>query len=158
MTQAGFFIRGAITEGPLFIDSNMIFGEPLIEAYTLESSIAITPRIILSTKIMTRLNRYNKYYNENSMKSSLQKFILKDNDGQFFINYLLGITSLPILKKYNKIIKQNINKNKNNAHILEKYLWLARYHNNHCNLAVPGNSSLCININKSPNNITSSNY
>lgn len=50
-------LRGAITIGDLNHDSNgVVFGEGLIDAYNLESNVAIYPRIILSDKLLGQLN------------------------------------------------------------------------------------------------------
>lgn len=51
-------IRGAISYGNLFINdsSDIYFGNALIEAYTLESTISKYPRIILSANLIKELN------------------------------------------------------------------------------------------------------
>lgn len=51
------WIRGAISSGNAYFDSakNQVVGEAYINAYLLESSLAITPRVILDNKIIKNL-------------------------------------------------------------------------------------------------------
>jgi hypothetical protein len=45
---AGLYTRGAITRGHLYHDDGVIIGPALVEAYTLESTLAKYPRIIVA--------------------------------------------------------------------------------------------------------------
>jgi len=47
----GYFTRGAIVKGCLYHDSRMVFGEALVEAYRLESTIVRFPRIMLTRAV-----------------------------------------------------------------------------------------------------------
>ncbi len=47
LTSGGILFRGAISKGTMHIDENIILGDALIRAYSLESSCAIFPRIII---------------------------------------------------------------------------------------------------------------
>ena len=51
--KMGFLCRGGIASGFLFHEENVVFGPAMIEAYQLESSEAICPRIILSKEVET---------------------------------------------------------------------------------------------------------
>src|SRR5579871_5074403 len=48
MAWNGLFLRGALTQGPVCITDEIIFGSTLIECYQLESKAAIVPRVILA--------------------------------------------------------------------------------------------------------------
>ncbi len=64
--------------------------------------------------------------------------VLIDSDGNFFINYLWGLTdySYPYrwsnLERHKEQIINAIEDNKNNPKVLEKYYWLVVYHNHFC--------------------------
>lgn len=51
LIQFGFLLRGGITRGDLFHDSGLVYGPALIEAYELESKVALAPRVILSKEL-----------------------------------------------------------------------------------------------------------
>jgi hypothetical protein len=42
----GYFVRGAIALGKLYHDDEMVFGDALVRAYELETSVARFPRIL----------------------------------------------------------------------------------------------------------------
>lgn len=57
LLQAGILIRGAMTVGNLIhTNDGIIMGPAIIEAYLLESNYAKNPRIILSDKLIGKLN------------------------------------------------------------------------------------------------------
>ena len=51
--SAGFFMRGAVVRGALYHDKEVVFGDALIRAYNLESTVARYPRIIIERTIST---------------------------------------------------------------------------------------------------------
>lgn len=57
MMERGILFRGAITIGNiLHIDNGTVFGQGLIEAYQLETKSAKYPRIIISEKLLKKMN------------------------------------------------------------------------------------------------------
>ncbi|MCH5261590.1 MAG: hypothetical protein J1F42_01630 [Lachnospiraceae bacterium] len=48
----GFFIRGSITSGNVYVGNKFIYGEGLIKAYEIENSIAIYPRIVVDLDLI----------------------------------------------------------------------------------------------------------
>ena len=48
MALSGFFVRGAMSLGPICLTDEIIFGSSLIESYVLESKTSIVPRVILT--------------------------------------------------------------------------------------------------------------
>ncbi|OFX70095.1 MAG: hypothetical protein A2X12_06320 [Bacteroidetes bacterium GWE2_29_8] len=72
-----YFVRGAITYGSYYSDDNIIFSSGLVEAYKLESEVAIYPRIIISDKLVEYLKRTEfAYYGD----------LLIDNCGIVLLN------------------------------------------------------------------------
>lgn len=47
MSMEGFFIRGGIAIGDLYMDEITVFGSGLMEAYQAETTLARDPRIVL---------------------------------------------------------------------------------------------------------------
>jgi hypothetical protein len=52
--RLGLLIRGGATIGKLYHSQGVVFGEAMIEAYEIESRIAIYPRVVLSQQITSR--------------------------------------------------------------------------------------------------------
>jgi hypothetical protein len=57
LVWAGYFIRGAVTLGDFYIRDGFLYGPALVEAYRLENTVAIHPRIILGTSATAALER-----------------------------------------------------------------------------------------------------
>ena len=91
MINAGFFIRGAISVGNIYVDDIAVVGGGLIEAYKGESTLARDPRIILTATAAKTVKGHLEYYGSRSGGGShapQNRELLQDADGQFFLNYL----------------------------------------------------------------------
>jgi len=73
----GFLMRGSIVRGDLYIDQDIVFGDALVRAYILESSICVVPRIILDADL---------YNDEYVLRSKYR--ICSFEDEYKFVNYL----------------------------------------------------------------------
>ena len=51
----GFFIRGGLSIGDIYISGNTVFGPALIEAYEIESKLAEVPRIMIADGLIAKL-------------------------------------------------------------------------------------------------------
>src|SRR5207247_8133658 len=47
LAREGYFIRGALSVGDLYVDDQIVFGPALMEAYRAEQQRAVFPRVIL---------------------------------------------------------------------------------------------------------------
>lgn len=87
--KEGYFIRGGIDAG-WFLDSRaMAAGLPLVEAYRLESKIAVYPRIMLSNsfiKILDEMRRAGEFGEDE--KLVLDHIIIKEEGLQFINGFL----------------------------------------------------------------------
>lgn len=139
LAMDGFFVRGAITFGDFFMDSNTVFGDPLLEAIELEKK-ACFPRIILSQLSTEMLYQQIGYYGNGEHSPQYNDFLI-DSDGEVFLNYLdVAFSIFPdadiffeVISEHRIEVIKNLQKHSNNLHVLEKYQWLARYHNFICN-------------------------
>lgn len=142
LLQNGIFIRGAITYGNLHTnkDASVFFGKAMNKAYTLESTIAVYPRILLSKEIVSVLNypileKRNRY--------PYHQYIERFNDGTVGFTPLIFfqvMQSAPdilnetafheALTRARYSIIEAIDNNIENPHIYEKFSWLRDHYNN----------------------------
>jgi len=107
------FIRGGISAGKLSHTDFSVFGPGLVNSYLLEENQAIYMRCILSPQL----------YNETEFKNyiSTQKAIVQDKkDGLYFIEFLRP-ENKEVIKEFAKL---QVESDKNNDRIKEKYSWL----------------------------------
>ena len=90
MSLKGFFIRGAISIGSAYVDDIAVFGDALTEAYSGESKLARDPRIILTARSVAATKQHLGYYS-NKRHAPQSKDLLRDSDGQWFVNYLESV-------------------------------------------------------------------
>jgi hypothetical protein len=77
----GLLVRGGATVGNLYHANGIVFGDALIDAYRLESSVAVYPRVVLSQKICNR---------ETWMRFG-QIFLRRGIDGLYYFNYFRNL-------------------------------------------------------------------
>lgn len=129
----GIFLRGDLSKGNHFENDRMIFSKGLIKAYELEQA-AIYPRIIIDKDFIDQIKKDNDLYFPVYIGFMKQDFLIQSPDGQFFIDYLNllheeGFDQIEFLQKHRKSIIDNVNKNLKNIKIIDKYRWIAEYHN-----------------------------
>jgi hypothetical protein len=76
--SVGWMLRGGITIGQLFIDEVMVWGEALVKAYFWEDKVAVYPRVILDSNVVSEIID----------DSILNEYMRKDFDDLIFLNYL----------------------------------------------------------------------
>jgi hypothetical protein len=87
--EKGFLYRGAIVCGKIIHTEIKIFGPALIDAYNIESTKAIFPRILLDDNIIDIVNNNHSLYSNSDVKNDiLENIISYDFDGKPFINYI----------------------------------------------------------------------
>lgn len=83
------FLRGGIAKGMFYFDEEYVFGEALIKAYEMEQN-AIYPKIKIDDKyvesIATSIRGESAF--KEAMIMTLIKYITKERDGSYFVNYL----------------------------------------------------------------------
>ena len=73
----GYLVRGGMTIGDYFIDDTMVWGQALVRAHVLESSVAIYPRIVIDPKTVGVLHL--------AEPTQQSHWICEDKDGLFFV-------------------------------------------------------------------------
>jgi hypothetical protein len=140
MIQKSFFIRGGVAVGEHYMDSNIVFGGALIEAYEAESELAREPRIVLAASAVSNFRRHLSYYSK-ATYSWHYNVVLKDSDGHLFLNYLdmtrpYDQSDVDVfhesIHQHKEIVLQKLEEFSGNPYIRSKYVWVANYHNYFC--------------------------
>jgi hypothetical protein len=141
MILAGFFVRGALAVGDAYVDETVVFGSALIEAYDGESTLARDPRIILTTSAVAAARQHLRYYGRPDLAPHVRD-VLRDSDGQWFINYLECVLWAeqeqgPFYEEFllhKAVVESKLRDHSGNPGIWAKYAWVAGYHNFFCDL------------------------
>lgn len=141
LIRHGILIRGGITFGNIHIDKNQIFGPALIRAYDLENKFAKYPRLIVDPVLIKEFKK-NKLLRRDGHsikqeKEYVKKLVRQSDDGLWFVDYARAVSSeldepemYPVfLEIHRKMIIENCSKFNEYNKNLEKYVWLASYHN-----------------------------
>jgi hypothetical protein len=76
--RIGVLIRGGLSYGQLYHEGGVTFGEAMVDAYELENDVAKTPRVVVSDRVIGKLEP-----SELGRKSVL----LQDTDGVWHLDY-----------------------------------------------------------------------
>lgn len=136
---AGRQVRGGITLGPLYMDSQMAHGKALVDAVQLEEKKAAFPRIVLSTKcLIPILEDIRRSYGGDIRNSLWAESLLVDTDDRIFINYLSALfgeneDELPgRLTEIGSGLADSLGEFHSEPKIYAKYEWAAQYFNHFC--------------------------
>jgi hypothetical protein len=149
----GFFVRGGIGIGNLYMDDTVVYGQGLIDAYNAEQSLARDPRIVLNKSAKDAVEKHLEYYGRTKSAPQVSYFY-KDSDGQFFLNYLdtiipeSGNVYKKELETHKNIIEKKLIEYENNPVLWSKYLWVANYHNFYCSQQNEINDTFMIDLDR----------
>ena len=135
-------VRGGITVGEFYADESIVFGQGLIRAVELEDKIAKNPRVVID----------NNYFQETTRMLFQNRYLEKDTDDLYYVNYFYDKFSLRWARGYCiYLVNHNCKYHptvKDEAKILQqektisKYLWMLVKFNEACRKT--GNESLQI--------------
>jgi hypothetical protein len=137
MVLAGFFVRGAVAIGDLYIDDEVVFGDSLIEAYKAESTLARDPRIVLGQTVIPFVQEQIKSWGDPA-DSPHNEVLLEDVDRQLFVNYLGVLSEEPDhlriseLVQHKEVVESRLEEYRNEPPLWSKYAWVGNYHNFIC--------------------------
>lgn len=139
--EKGIAIRGAISIGEIYYDSNkrIILGNPLVEAISDEQNLAKYPRVIFSKNFEDFCYK-NKLFTREIIPASM---ILRDHDGLYHINFFHFLfkysppKNAKSMKKIKNCIEQNIASSKS-LNIKSKWIWMANFYNQAIELSNTG--------------------
>ncbi|MGF1716658.1 hypothetical protein L4D08_17475 [Photobacterium chitinilyticum] len=140
MALNGYFVRGGMSVGQLFVDNNMIYGKALLDAYALESKVANDPKIIISDEVLEIVRSHTRFY-AHPQNSPQNSDVVIDADGRGFISYLdelieegdydYQLNTARLLQHKDKVMEA-VNLYRTNTKVWYKYHWLCDYHNYFC--------------------------
>ena len=123
-----FLVRGTITLGDFYLDNDLVCGKGLVDAYKIESEIAVYPRIIVN----------NLGINDFIQCNNLKRYLKKDFDGACYLdtfsNYfdiVNGDTHIHEIKVIQQTMTNKINQ-ASDYKIQMKNFWLANKFNEFC--------------------------
>lgn len=102
LNYAGILLRGGIALGKVFHDEEVVYGPGLVNAYELESKLAIYPRIIISEKDLDEIVYQHKQV---SAESNYEKF-KKDKDGMLYLD-IFKLSNKSELYKYLDVLEES---------------------------------------------------
>ena len=135
----GFFVRGAIAIGQHYMDSEIIYGEAILEAYTEESNRALNPRVMLASSAYSNVQHHLEQYEGGGVDAPQTTELLIDADGKYFVNYLASLCSRPAcppseahMRSHCAAIERALRRYVERPSIWTKYVWVAQFHNGCC--------------------------
>ncbi|MCQ3949065.1 MAG: hypothetical protein DPW14_04475 [Planctomycetes bacterium] len=155
MALRGYFIRGGLEVGKFHADENFLYGPAFIDAYKLESTKAIYPRIVLGPHATELAKIHQCYWSEPWTAPAATEY-LYDQDNFAFIDYLAASAGqefgpegtnwtyvedgrpwlLERLPQHRDAIEAALDRNEKSSDdakkkqtIQQKLSWAARYHN-----------------------------
>lgn len=136
LIDKGIYVRGGVVFGDIIHNKNISWGPALIEAYKLEENDAIYPRIIIDKNAIDNAKeKYAVKYPYDIDGSGLDRLILLDADGAYYLDYLSQYSEFDDYDNYIKWlnhIRTNIELNLKKSlspRIKMKYVWFANYYN-----------------------------
>lgn len=133
----GFTARGAISLGLFYADDFVIYGPALNAAVALEQETALYPRVVLDEASVNACRRHLIDYYGGSATAPNRSCLAVDREGVTFVNYLgCGLEfdeeqrplSLRYLGQHRDFIRERLALNAESERILQKYMWMAAYH------------------------------
>lgn len=129
--KRGYFLRGGIDYG-LFIDEETLaLGNPLANAYELETKKAVYPRIVLSQNLVDEFQGYDPQ-GEKQFDYFYSDALIKDSCEIKFLNVFLQVFQSDyredreaFFARFKTVILENLHANKSNEAVFVKYKWLA---------------------------------
>ena len=121
-SASGFFLRGGISFGDVLFNEHTFLGKAINEAYLIESTIAIYPRVVIEQSFYEKLKKY-KY-------GKLNDFFEKDFDGCYCLKFQQE--HFHDVENFKNKVLAEIIKNKSNSDqkILQKMEYLENKINN----------------------------
>ena len=131
----GFFVRGAITVGNLIHESDVVFGQALIEAYDIENSMAIYPRVVVTQSAIDEGAVNCEGRGPECEREAILELVRRSHDGLFHVNAIsehVEFHNWPEyvhwLKKYKDLVELEMRRARSMP-VLQKYQWLATEYN-----------------------------
>jgi hypothetical protein len=130
----GICLRGSITRGNFYRNSNYVYGSALINAYQAESEIAVYPRVVVGRELIPDIMEQKPILCKGTPSIAFlpgSTGIYQDNDGAYFVDYM-DVFEDSDFAKHKSVLLSLIEKHSGNEKIMCKYRWIVSYHNRYC--------------------------
>ncbi len=121
--------RGGISVGDFFADETMLWGQALVNAYNIESTIAIYPRIVIDPNLIGLV----KFFDPKNEKKFWKSLLQQDVDGLVYIDYFHDFSLFKnpeiLIITFLSDNEGRITDESNTLKVKQKFLW----HNNYLN-------------------------
>lgn len=143
LTRFGFFVRGGVTVGDLYMHTEFVFGPALIAAYDQERRVALQPRVVLSDEAVAVARAALR---RRRPPAQLRRMLAVSGDERVFVNYLEAARGdgRAELLRHKRRVEEELQLRARSPRIWEKYRWLADYHNHFCRSNFPRQPDLLI--------------
>lgn len=138
--------RGAVVLGNIFVGDDRVIGPALVEAYEVENSRAVFPRILVGKPLLQLVLEDMRTESSEYVASFGQLYVF-DSDGEVFLNYLSHVQSyldeqdaLDALTHHREVGLAGLRQYADQPRIRMKYTWLIQYHNWFCTSVFPGSN------------------
>jgi hypothetical protein len=123
-SDMGYFLRGGIDFGWMLDEKDIALGIPLANAYKMENTLAIYPRVLVSKAYLDymnsiHLNETDKFNFENFIKSSCELSYVNT-----FYNIVRNDAKIEFLATYSERISDKLEETKEGERIYMKFEWL----------------------------------
>jgi hypothetical protein len=118
LLNSGILCRGGVSYGKHFSTEDFLFSNGMIDAYKIESTIASTPRVIISKELIDLVYPASEL--------STNEHLILESDGLYFINYMKNGNADNSWEAICKSIPDQLSENPS---IRSKQIWLIDYYN-----------------------------
>jgi hypothetical protein len=77
--RIGLILRGGLAYGQCYHSEGVVFGEAMVEAYRIESTISKNPRVVVAQNVLDRLKPHRP--------EDASQILHQDEDGRWYLNY-----------------------------------------------------------------------
>jgi hypothetical protein len=142
----GFFVRGGLVLGDQFSDDEITFGPGLVHAAGIEKYVARFPRVVVDESLFPVIAEHYVHYSPKPEWATENPFnlnLMTAPDDQLFVSYLTMAQEADdaneahdMLVRHRDEVADQRRQHANDPY-LEKYTWLASYHDAFCALFFP---------------------
>lgn len=132
----GVLTRGGIAVGQHHGSAELVAGPALMDAHEIEQSLAIYPRVMLSSRALETVRQDGGHYGSGLENSIYNDQLVSNSDGQVFVHYLSavdevddGVSPDEVFDRHRQVIVDNLNDPHHRERARSKWVWAAGYHN-----------------------------
>ena len=107
--RQGLLLRGGLSRGELYHGNEVVFGEALVDAYRLESEVALVPRILVSERVWQQLQ---------GGAGAHPDLLRQDDDELWYLNYFarmrehgVGMGAPDSVERWNAAMREIVSNN-----------------------------------------------